>query len=342
MTKTGSTSLQHFLRLNREVLAAGGWLYPRSPGRARHIRLGFMAKSDEELARTSAWVLGDHPDPAVFRRRFPRRLAAEVADSGLTRTILSDEFLWEAHHPERLNDLIGPFTGRVRLVAYLRRQDDHLVSSYQQKVRGGGIARLAGFARQRAAWPVHDYPARLEAWRRAVQPEDVVVRRFEPARFAGGSLYEDFLGAAGVDVGVDHFILPPRRNESLDAESVEVLRILNLHRVENEGLTPGRIDNGPLLRRLEGRVDAGPTLTLPEAVLDRIMDRWSPSNRAVAREYLDEPDGDLFTAPRKDAGTTADQRLDPARLDHFLELLEIPEVHRRDLRRIAEREASRP
>jgi hypothetical protein len=69
------------------------------------------------------------------------------------------------------------------------------------------------------------------------------------------------------------------------------------------------------------------------------MEQWEASNRAVAREFLGDETGQLFRAPRKTRNTTTEQRLDPARLDHFITLLELPERMHSPLRRLVEREA---
>lgn len=339
MTKTGSTSIQHFLRENRETLAERGWLYPRTPGKARHVRLGFFAKSDAELAKTGAWVTGDYPEPDVFRKRFPRRLAAEVADSGQPRAILSEEYLWQATRLDAVRELVAPLARSTRVVVYLRRQDDHLVSAYQQSVRGGDTQRIDSFAAVRGRSAAYDYASRLAAWQREVAPDTLVVRRFTSAHFVGGSLYEDFFDAAGIDVPVDDLGTPPRRNESLDADAVEFVRIFNLHRIENEGLTPAQVRNGWVSQRLAAMPDQGPTLTVSPTVLDDVMARHAESNRVVARDHLGLT-GDLFDAPRKDGSTTTVQRLDPARVDTYLRVLEIPEEQHAAIRSIAEREAT--
>jgi hypothetical protein len=74
-------------------------------------------------------------------------------------------------------------------------------------------------------------------------------------------------------------------------------------------------------------------------VLDAFMEQWEAPNRAVAREFLGDETGQLFQAPRKTRNTTTEQRLDPARLDHYLGLLDVPEQLHEPLRRLAEREA---
>lgn len=129
----------------------------------------------------------------------------------------------------------------------------------------------------------------------------------------------------------------PSRNQSLDAESVEFLRLLNLCRVTVRGATVGLIDNRPLVKRLT-QAASGPVLTLPEHLLDVFMAQWDEPNRLVARRYLGE-DGPLFRTRTKVRSATTEQRLDPSRLDHFLALGEIPEKLHGPLRRLAEREA---
>ena len=110
------------------------------------------------------------------------------------------------------------------------------------------------------------------------------------------------------------------RNPSLDADSVEFLRLLNLYKVENDGATPGLIDN----RSLSGscrRPPTGPTLTLSPAFLDEFMAQWEGPNRQVARQFLGDSSGQLFHALRKTHDTTTEQRLDVDRLDHFFDTL---------------------
>jgi hypothetical protein len=153
----------------------------------------------------------------------------------------------------------------------------------------------------------------------------------------GGSLLQDFLDAARIDARADDFTQVPSLNKSLDAESVEFLRLLNLHRIEHEGATAGLIDNRALFKRL-AEFSTGPTLTLPASVLDAFMERWEAPNRAVAREFLGDETGQLFRAPRKTRNTATEQCLDPARLDHFITLVELPQQMHPALRRLAERE----
>jgi hypothetical protein len=339
--KTGTSSVQFFLRDNRDHLSQRGFLYPRTPGNARHGRLVLFASPDDELSNYAHWPRQRQSDPAMFRRVFRRRLIREIEEAGLPRLLLSDEELYKASEPTLRR--LGRFTGRIarelRVVCYLRRQDEHMVSRYQQGVKTGWVSRLDDFSRQDMS-DLYDYAGRLGRHRRLLSPTAMVVRRFERDAFVGGSLRQDFLDAAGVDARADEMVQSEDRNLSLDAESVEFLRLLNLHRVENEGATPGLVDNRALVSTLAA-ASTGPTLTLPDSVLDRFMATWRDTNQRVAVDYLGDKSGQLFRQPRRTAHTTTEQRLDPARLERYVTLVGLPEELHEPLRRIAEREAVR-
>jgi hypothetical protein len=337
--KAGSSSIQYFLRDNRERLADRGILYPRSPGGARHVRLGLFAKPDAELVTSPEWPRMGQTAPAKFRNGFRRRLLGEIEQSGLSRVLLSDEVLFgsSAATLRRLARFTERIAERRRLVVYLRRQDEHMISRYQQGVKIGWVVRLQDWAREDMS-DLYDYRARLGRHCRLFAPATLAVRRFEPSEFEGGSLVQDFLKAAGIEIPMRDLHVGADRNQSLDAETVEFLRLLNLYRVEHEGTTVGQVDNRELVRRLSA-ASTGPTLTLPEPFLDEFMETWEPSNRAVAVDFLGDPTRQLFRSPRRVRDTTIEQRLEPERLGHFMELTSVPEKMHQPLRALAEREA---
>jgi hypothetical protein len=336
--KTGTTTVQDVLGRSRATLAEHGTLYPRTFGRFRHTRFGFFVQPDAELVSSPEWVRAGHghTDPTEFRRAMRRRLRRELTPD-VRRILLSDEGLYRrsAAAVDRVRRFADARGGSVRVVVYLRRQDEHVASNYQQVVKGGEVARMTSWAGTDLS-PTYDYHRNLTRWRDHLSPDAFVVRPFEPDRFVGGSLLDDFLDAAGIGVPSADLAPAQRRNESLSAEAVEVLRLLNLHRVEHEGAQAGLIVNQEHIARLQQV--AGPTLTLPGDDLDRFLGRWAESNRALARTFLGSEE--LFRAPRRTEGTTTEQVLDPGRLDHFLDLLAIPEEHHSAIRSIAEREAS--
>jgi hypothetical protein len=354
MGKTGTSSIQAFLNQNRKPLAETGILYPRTPGRTRHVRLTLAVQPDQALVKRRGWRRLGETDPEAFRKTFRRRLFSEINESGLSRVLFSDEALFGSPDDalRRLRRLTDQIAHHLRLVVYLRRQDDHLVSRYQQVVKVGETRRLSErvpqvdqHPRQGKSWAsgqgssTYDYYRRLRAWEQLLEPDEFVIRRFEPAFFVDRSIYQDFFDASGIDTRADALNQVESVNESLDAESVEFLRILNILRQEDEVaavLPPG---NRPLVVRLAAAF-SGPTLTMPEPLLDEFMAQWADSNRRVAQGMLGDDSGQLFRTDRKTRNTTSEQYLDPSRLEHFLEVSGLPEELHAPLRRIAEREAT--
>ena len=334
--KTGTSSLQRWLRHNRDVLARHGVLFPSSLGPRRHVWFGLFIRPDEDLVDARPYRAQGYPSPQEFRRGVQQQLFTEINRTAPAQVLISDEALYGSNlgSLERLRAFTDRHVRRLRLVCYLRRQDDHLVSRYQQVVKVGEVRTLGEYAAQLGHTKTYDYATRLDTWARMMEPDAFVVRRFERGDFFNDSLYADFLDATALDVSLDELAGVRTQNESLDAESVEFLRLLNLHRVTTEGAEVGMINNRPLVTRL-ARGSKGPTLTLPDADLDAFMARWESSNRAVAYRWLGGQE-ELFHAPRKTRGITTAQRLDPDRLEHFLALTELAEDLHAPLRRLVE------
>lgn len=337
--KTGTTSVQHFMNLNRDRLGEAGFLYPATPGRSRHAQFTVFLTPDEELDDQPVWHRMQAEDPTRWRRRFRRRLLDEIADSGLSRVVLSEETIFKSSHAtlRRLRRFAHHNARSLRIVVYLRRQDDHLVSRYQQGVKVGEVRRLADPDLHRDFSDVYDYAGRLALLAEILEPDELVVRRYERSAFAGGELFRDFLEAIGAGADLDRLQQPDERNVSFGAETVEFLRLLNIDRVETDGARAGMIDNRHFLRSLAGAAQ-GPTLTLPEPVLDDFMAKFEQGNTEVARRWFGDEDGVLFHTPRRTSGTTSVQTIHPARIDHFADLLDLPEETRVRLRSLAERE----
>ena len=119
---------------NRDRLARLGVLYPRTPGNVRHVRLGLFIRSDTELERQVSWRKQNLPSAAAFREAFERTFSPSSMTHGLPQpscptrrcTARLDQSL------TRLRSLTDKISASLRVVVYLRRQDDHMVSRYQQ------------------------------------------------------------------------------------------------------------------------------------------------------------------------------------------------------------------
>lgn len=337
--KTGTSSIQNLLSVNRDTLAARGYLYPQSPGRERHTRMGFYGRNDASLQRMPNWPRFGKGTPDEFRERFAQEFVTELSECGLDRVILSDEGMYglKPVEIERLRALLERVADNVHVIVYLRRQDDHLISRYQQVVKTGETRTLAEHVEVDLS-ETYDYLKRLNRWADRLQPTSFTVRRFERGSFVGGDLIHDFLSLVGLDDALDELESPPPGvNASLDADAVKFLRLWNLKRVKFNDATPGNMNNRrhiPVLSELS----TGPVLTLPEDVLDRWMAQWDEVNQAVARDYLGDESGVLFRDPRRTRNVTTDPRLSARARERILCRFDVPLRAKNQLRELTEQQ----
>lgn len=316
--KTGTTSIQKFFRFNRELLRREGVLYPVTPGNENHTGLTVAA---QDLSRRGPLrkLRGIHSteEAGKFREKFVRDLIAEFKAGAYRTVVISGEHLssrlLDDEEVQWLKDLFAPHFERIRIVVYIRRQDDFLLSTYSTAVKSGATAKLQMPSEKNIEFRYNHWIL-LSRWARIFGRENVVCRKYEKSAFKSGDVVEDFLSATGLDAGA-HLTRPENVNESLDAETLEFLRLFNHHipRFAQNELNPDR-DN---IVRLLSKISHGPLITMGEEDLARFMGLYAESNRQVAMEYFGgvrtDSDDPLFerrmdTRPRKSDASLSVER----------------------------------
>jgi len=169
--KTGSTSLQQYLHHNRAVLARQGFLYPRS-GCLDGRRYG-----QHDFARSIAG-----------RGSFDvARLQEEIEASGNDKILLSSEEFSLVRDPGTIVRCFDGFD--VKAVIYCRRQDELLLSHFNQRVKVGSTGdSLEQFAARLLKQGRLDLNALCERWASAAGDAAIVARLHRPST----SVIDDF------------------------------------------------------------------------------------------------------------------------------------------------------
>jgi len=283
--KTGTTAIQLWLHLNRLRLAQRGLLYPA------------------ELMRPDNWMLGQHS--IVFELQGRPELSRNTRETdqsplavlaGLPRT---QDLLLSSENFSRLKDAEVAALARalagydVRVVLYVRRQDDTLQANYQTRVVNYGYAAdFETFARE---WKRDaDYLAIARRWRDAFGPGSVVVRVYEKGQLKDNDAIADFTATLEDLLGrrldaADWEAAPPNVNSSLPRHVVDVIRRHNT-------LPAGKALAGSL-RDLSALLYQGQRFSHDYAPPDeraRLLASRAEENQALAREFLGRADGVLF------------------------------------------------
>ncbi len=232
-TKTGSSSLQTFFEQNRfELLQRYGVYYPytgleRGSGSREHRTSGHAGLVQSLMNKRKDALL-------TLRRelhsldKLPRVVFLSAEN------ILSDRF-WQGGECARL--LAAMLEGHsVKIVAYLRRQEDWLESMYVESVTSPGIRLVSSpmdyAAAQRQAGLL-DPVAVDAALRSAFPPEAIIYRSYELARAAGDTI-DDFLPLVGIEDRAPGVPRPSGRVRNESTPKLAALLIRELNRISME------------------------------------------------------------------------------------------------------------
>lgn len=283
--KCGSSAIQQFLVVNAHALAEAGLLVPGRSMTADPAGCGqHLQYFESNIGR---------PD---FAAEVEDRLTdlREVASAeGKHSVVISAENLI---NPKGFVDLFKPANDLfdVRIVAYVRRQDDFVISAWQQwqiKQHDDFWAYYAT-TRGRVNWF-----NQLEPWRQNFGHASMVVRRFDREAMVGGDVVADFCEIIGTDVA-DH-VATGAANRSLHERFHP---LVSRHRTE---LFTSIHDNrfyrflGEVLGDKAFKDYRGSTL-LTLAQRRMILDDHNVSNERLKAEYFDHlGDGPLFPPPTR-------------------------------------------
>ncbi len=300
MPKTGTTTIQNFLASNRSQLLKQNFFYPKSVGnnsplQDNHLKLAAYAMNPDKIDDLKTNLrLYSSEQVYEFRKKLTADFTKEMAGLNANKVVLSNEHcstrLLQKQEIEELKAFLSPFYDDIRIIVYLRRQDNSFLSAYSSAIKSGQHEPLMLPDEQERILR-YDYWELLQRWSEVFGQDKVSVKVFEREQLLEGDLIKDFCQEIQLDVD-DGFSILSDANFSLDHECCEFLRLFNQYvpRFIEEENNWRRDNIVTLLEQYSGssRIGVGGEL------MDEFMNSFSDSNRKVAELYLDRPDGKLF------------------------------------------------
>ncbi len=292
-SKTGSTSIQHLLNINRTALLAQGISYPATPAGNLHILLAAAFTSFPAMFSETDNVMWQGRKPEVAIESHLAELEAEIAalPADVSRIILSCEqfSMYQRTQADvrRLRDFVYKLADRCIVVVYLRRQDEHFASLYSQFLRLGKIDEPD----MQKLHPFHqdyDYAAFMARWADVFGKENVMPRIFERPAAGRFDVLEDFAGVCGFDLASMKVLAEVNKNQSMTQAGQLALRRLGL-RLNRD--TPDKAPVGAIWQRITDAVSTaspGKGWLPTQANARAFMDRYAASNEAVRAAYFPE------------------------------------------------------
>ncbi|MCB1679324.1 MAG: hypothetical protein KDI16_11645 [Halioglobus sp.] len=309
--KTATSTLQALLAANFHTLLEGGVLYPERcrHGAAHHVLVCDLIEKHQGNAMPDFWY-GDYARGLAWQA-----LGEEIRDSGpaLRSVVLSSELFFGQTNNLRpmLDDMARHLAGHtVRIVVYLRRQDQLYSSFYNQDVKG---------VRQ---WPDNayrffhthqmfqvDYCQLLNTWAEVFGRENLLIRPYEPQQWRGGAIARDFCTVTG---------LPDLRgaasdsNTSLGATQLCIKRALN--RVGYD--KAWNDDVVQLLLQLHPEPPTPNLIYVNRRLYDNYRRQWRRVNASLSEQFLQGRP--LFTEDIPPARDMLPYAVDGVRLAEFV------------------------
>jgi len=216
--KTGSTALQNFLFSNKELLSKSGWEYPDVNLRGfGHHDLAFL-------------LGGGYPSWALPQDRSLEELTNLLIDSvkGFNQIVISSENFFLFPNPSETSQVLeqsGFPPDLVKIVIYIRRQDEAISSYYNQMVKAQGYTGTIQdyISESRDLW---NYEIQMSHWEEIFGHENLIVKLYQEDELKIGDIRHDFLQL--MNLSPDKFQWPMElANTRINRDILEFQRLVN-------------------------------------------------------------------------------------------------------------------
>lgn len=301
--KTGTTSIQSALAEDRALLAERGILFPDILGTPNHSEIyvaSANAADDDEIVLWEKKRTGLDID--AYRRACRDSIRSSL-DSGSYHTILisNEHFHSRIQSPdevERALDLLGVDPSAVKVIVYLRRQDQLATSVYSTRLRLGDHFDVFDHGEDLTEFNYFSYQKLLGFYESCFGKSGVIARLYEVPYLKDGDVVSDFYEVANLGISPT---LVPRKNASLTESEAVFLK--NFNRAFPL-LRDGQIndDRGSIMDAIAGAATGRPFRPARKDA-ETFLAQFSDSNAWVKQNYfkdLNRPtlfDGDMTGLP---------------------------------------------
>lgn len=291
-TKTGSTTIQHFLENNRAALLRGGVYVPE-------VGLFWQEVRPHKQAGHAQFV----PEAMQGKKDLKMHLEAAQAlcNGNIHTVILSSEAYFLNDNAVELARHFSDYD--VEMLTYLRRQDDWANSQYAEFVAGGAVGRvdqpIDEWLKTDKTRDRLDYYARMRLWETVIPKSKIHIGIYDRKTLLEGDIISDFLAMAELE-GFDDLPRPEARQENrfpFGTAHVNLIRRLNQNNWSDRNAYFNFIEeSGRNVTKIRERSDMPlpqPNL-LTQSQRLAIMESVSSSNEKLASEFLGREGGVLF------------------------------------------------
>ena len=290
--KTGTSSIQSFLLVNRKALSEVGVYYLHSPGRADCRSLPVLCigqnTPDDFLRMEGIKTPAARSKFVEETQQWLRQQLTGAGEKCHTIVISSEHLssrLSSVEAVQRVKELLQPHVTEIRIVCYFRNQAESLPSSYSTYVLSGGTESLARFRKRFLKGASNDLNAMISRWERVFGKDNIEARIYSRRRFSGEDLLREFSGFLhGVPQEKLHFGVP-LRNRSLSRRGMRLARAINIV-VPRFDAEDNESEINRRLVRSVARLCQGEPLRLNTHQREEVLQHFRESNSKLKARYF--------------------------------------------------------
>lgn len=326
--KTGTTTLQEFLDVNRENLVKKGFYFLKSPGKKNNRALPSICMFDEKFDDFFySRSIFDIEEKKKFEKKFLKEINEEIRSiPNFVHTVISSSEHCHSrltHEEEvlKLKSILSKYFDDIKIVVYLRPQVDVAISLYSTALKSGNAIEFKDFIYERCVEnsKYYNYFELLTRWDSVFGEGAVIPKIFKKDEFYNEDLLDDFSCILGEDlIGyLDKSII--NQNESIDHFGQCLTKSINKHIPR---IIRGVGENKDNLKITNKIINSsfGKGISLNKEEYIEIQSRFDKSNKLVKEKYFHERDSlfDLSVPSSDNRILTSDQEY---LLDEVISLL---------------------
>ena len=235
--KTGTTSIQEFLKKNIVRLRDNGVYVPRSPmvGYGNHRWIPLIANNedftDDFVIIQNFKSLEDRKEKISEKRIELIDECRNAAASCKTLIFTSEHFqsrLRTIEEIQRLKSLVEELASSIRILIYIRDPLKAAVSRLSTALKCGGTPVGLPSPQAQSIEKLYNYAQIIARWQVCFPDAEIIVRRFERSFLEKGDVVIDFCSQVIDEFSEDEYELLKPSNQTLSLSGMALLRKLNL------------------------------------------------------------------------------------------------------------------
>ena len=251
--KTGSTSIQKFLLLNKSILQSQGFYVPDYLGGSNHRHAVFLAEDinkREDGFVVSQGLQGNIEKKRSFKENLLNRMRSDCSNNNHKCWIISSEFfqscLCTYEELRTLRSILHSLFSEISIICYIRDPLSTALSTWSTYIMSGGVANKL----HKPNTIYHnncDHESLVRRWSDVFNNEQIDIRHFSRKRLICNDVARDFCSAIGIYVNED-FKMPNESNKSLSYKGILTLSYINI-KIKNMNIDrKSRHDLGQLIQ----------------------------------------------------------------------------------------------